>query len=51
MDACSECARNCVLIHQQKRKHESTVTSFFKVMFCDKYSELMVCTLLPSFKS
>ncbi|KAK4757803.1 hypothetical protein SAY87_019104 [Trapa incisa] len=41
MDYCSECARNCFLIHQQKKKHESAVTSFFKVMFSDKYSELM----------
>ncbi|KAK4800991.1 hypothetical protein SAY86_021478 [Trapa natans] len=40
MGSCSECARNCVIIHQQK-KNELAVTSFFKVMFCDKYSELM----------
>ncbi|PKI50355.1 hypothetical protein CRG98_029235 [Punica granatum] len=42
MKACSECSKNCILIPQLKAEcGSSAVTSFFKVMFCDSYSELM----------
>ncbi|KAJ7956109.1 B3 domain-containing protein [Quillaja saponaria] len=39
--ACAECAKHCQLLHGKKKNSSDVVTSFFKVMIGDKFSEVL----------
>ncbi|GMH31466.1 hypothetical protein Nepgr_033309 [Nepenthes gracilis] len=39
--ACDECALNCLLIHKKKHDPSPLVTSFFKVMIGDRFTEAL----------
>ncbi|GAB4860525.1 hypothetical protein Ancab_035685 [Ancistrocladus abbreviatus] len=41
VEACEECTQNCLLIHKQKHDPSPIVTSFFKVMMGDQFSEAL----------
>uniref|UniRef100_A0A5B6YGL8 TF-B3 domain-containing protein n=1 Tax=Davidia involucrata TaxID=16924 RepID=A0A5B6YGL8_DAVIN len=40
-EACAECTQKCLLIHGKKKDPSSTITSFFKVMIGDNFSEVL----------
>jgi len=42
-EACAKCTRNCLLTH--KLGEVRKVSSFFKVMFGKRFSEVLVCSL------
>ncbi|KAM7483412.1 hypothetical protein LguiB_007995 [Lonicera macranthoides] len=44
VESCAECTQNCVLIHANRKDPSPIVTSFFKVMYPDEYSKVL---LLP----
>ncbi|KAA8542178.1 hypothetical protein F0562_023330 [Nyssa sinensis] len=40
-EICAECTQTCLLIHGKKKDPSSTITSFFKVMVGDNFSEVL----------
>ncbi|GJR43684.1 B3 DNA binding domain-containing protein [Tanacetum coccineum] len=41
-EACEECTQNCITMHKQKKNPSPVATTFFKVMFGDDYSKVLV---------
>ncbi|XP_065877384.1 uncharacterized protein [Euphorbia lathyris] len=41
LEVCAECKRNCLLCHQKTRSSTPIVSSFFKVMITDWFSEVL----------
>ena len=41
-EACLDCTKKCFLIHKKKKHSTPNITSFFKVMIGDKFSEILV---------
>ncbi|XP_010663044.1 uncharacterized protein LOC104882266 isoform X2 [Vitis vinifera] len=40
-EACLECTKQCLLLHKKKKRPIPNISSFFKVMIGDKFSEIL----------